>query len=310
MEFSLLTLGTASALPTAYRYPSAHILTVRGRLFLIDCGEGAQMQMRRFSVPIPRIDTIFISHLHGDHTFGLFGLISSLSMMGKESPLVIYAPQDFSRMIEFFIEYFGEGLRFPINHVVVSCKEKSLIAEFKELDVFAFPLLHRGEAYGYLFKEREPSLNVKKYLIEKENLSLYEIARLKEGLDITRENGEVLLNKDFTYLPYTPRSFAYCTDTLPLKRIAKWIDGVDILYHDSTYTLAHKSMAKANLHSTSYDAAVCAKAANAKKLLLGHFSSRYKDLSQLLSEAKEVFENSELAKEGALYPVPLNRISY
>ena len=242
MEFSFLTMGTASALPTANRYPSAHILTVRERLFLIDCGEGAQMQMRKFGVSFAKIDNIFISHLHGDHLFGLFGLLSTMAMGGRTADLHIYAPGGFGKILSFFMEQFGEGIKYNIEFHPISCKEPLQIFDSRQLEVFAFPLVHRGETYGFLFKEKEPQLNVRKHLIEPYKLSLYDIARLKEGKDIVRsasfidddgtevEYEETLKNEDFTYLPYKPRSFAYCTDTLPFKRLAGWIKGVDLIY--------------------------------------------------------------------------------
>lgn len=317
MEFSLLTLGTASALPTANRYPSAHILTVRERLFLIDCGEGTQMQLRRAGISFSKIDHIFISHLHGDHTYGLFGLLSTISMSTRVTPLYIYAPEGFKAFLDFFMTQFGEGIKYKIEHVVISCKEPVEILKTKQVTVSAFPLVHRTETYGFLFKEVEPVLNVHKHLIEPYNLSLFEIARLKEGLDIVRDASftdddgkevtykETLKNSEFTYKPYQPRSFAYCTDTMYFKRLAKWVENVDLMYHDSTYTTEFEHLAKANFHSTSAQAALCAKEANAKGLVLGHFSSRYKTLDVMLTEAKEIFPDSALAKEGTKFEVPL-----
>lgn len=319
MEFSLLTMGTASALPTANRYPSAHILTVRERLFLIDCGEGAQMQMRRYGVPISRIDNIFISHLHGDHLFGLFGLLSTLAMGGRSADLHIYAPAAIEKIMTFFMEQFGEGIKYNIQLHTISCKEPLKIYDSKQVEVFAFPLVHRGETYGFLFKEKEPQLNVHKHLIEPHNLSLYEIARLKEGEDVVRkatftdEDGEVveyeqtLLSSDFTYMPYKPRSFAYCTDTLPFKRLAGWIKGADLVYHDSTYTKEYEDLSKTTFHSTSAAAACCAKEAGAETLVLGHYSSRYKSLDGMLEEAREIFPNTHLAKEGMKFEIELKK---
>ena len=319
MEFSFLTMGTASALPTANRYPSAHILTVRERLFLIDCGEGAQMQMRKFGVSFAKIDHIFISHLHGDHLFGLFGLLSTMAMGGRTGDLHIFAPGGFDKILSFFMEQFGEGIKYNIEFHPISCKEPVQIFDSRQLEVLAFPLVHRGETYGFLFKEKEPQLNVHKHLIEPYNLSLYDIARLKEGSDIIRESSfidddgtevvyeETLKNEDFTYLPYKPRSFAYCTDTLPFKRLAGWIKGADLIYHDSTYTKEFEELAKTTLHSTSAAAACCAKEAGAGKLVLGHYSSRYKSLDTMLEEAREIFPSTELAKEGMKFEIELEK---
>ena len=314
MEFSLMTLGTASALPTANRYPSAHILTVRERFFLIDCGEGAQMQMRKAGISLGKIDNIFISHLHGDHVFGLFGLLSTLAMMGRTTPLYIHAPYQLEPTLNFFKEQFGEGIKYEIVHVPVRCKTIQKVLDLKTLEVFAFPLEHRGETYGYLFKEKTPARNIHKHLIEPYKLSLYEIARLKEGTDVVRmqeEDGieyeQVLKSDEFAYLPYTPRSFAYCSDTAPFDKLAEWVKGVDLLYHEGTFGNELKEMAQATLHSTAADAARCAKEAAVGKLVIGHYSSRYKNIDCLLAQAKEVFENTFAAKEGAVFDVPLNK---
>lgn len=309
MEFSLMTLGTASALPTANRYPSAHILKIRERLFLIDCGEAAQMQMRKSGVNIGRIDNIFVSHLHGDHIFGLYGLLSTFAMMGRMAPLYIYGPAKMDSYLQFFKENFGEGVKYEINHMAVSCREPQLIHENKNVDIYAFPLRHREETYGYLFKEKRPQLNIHKHLIEPYKLSLYEIARLKEGKEVIRENpdfpdGKEVLSPDyFTYLPFKPRSFAYCSDTAPFKALPEWVKGVDLLYHESTFTREYADLAKKTFHSTAADAAGCALKAGAGKLVLGHYSSRFKSLEPILNEAKEIFENSFLAKEGDIYEI-------
>ncbi len=313
MEFSLTTLGTASALPTANRYPSAHVLTVHERLFLIDCGEGAQMQMRKAGIPFSRIDNIFISHLHGDHIFGLFGFLSTLAMSGRRSPLYIYAPSAFDKILSFFLEQFGEGIQYGIIHNPVKCKEPLLIYDSKQVEVYAFPLVHRGETYGYLFKEKTPQRNIYKHLIEPYDLSLYEIARLKEGKDIERLLDEqsdakiTLKSEEFTYRPYKPRSFAYCSDTMSFKRLFGWIKGVDLLYHEATYGSELEALARTTFHSTARDAALCAKESGAGKLIISHFSSRYKDLNILLSEAENIFPDTYLAKEGTKFEVPLEK---
>lgn len=322
-----MTLGTASALPTANRYPSAHILTVRERLFLIDCGEGAQMQMRKAGVSIARIDNIFISHMHGDHLFGLFGLLSTLAMMGRTSPLYVYAPYRMSVVLEFFKQEFGEGIKYDIVHKPIRCKEPELILDMKHLEVYTFPLRHRGETYGFLFKEKTPQRNVHKHLIEPYKLSLYEIARLKEGQDVRRivsepeftedDNGgnaaesiefeQILKADEFTYLPYEPRAFAYCSDTAPFDELSKWIKGADLIYHEGTYGLELKEMAASTFHSTSSDAAECALKAGAGKLVIGHYSSRYKSIEPLVEQARAIFPETYPAKEGAKFDIQLQK---
>ncbi len=309
-----MTLGTASALPTANRYPSAHILTVRERLFLIDCGEGAQMQLRKAGVSIARIDNIFISHLHGDHIFGLFGLLSTLAMMGRSAPLYVYAPYRMEVILEFFKEHFGEGIKYDIIHKPVRCQEPRMILDMNNLEVYAFPLQHRGETYGYLFKEKLPQRNIHKHLIEPYKLGLYEIARLKEGENVTRtvseggiEYQQVLESDEFTYLPYQPRSFAYCSDTAPFDELADWVKGTDLLYHEATYGSELKEMATKTFHSTAEDAARCAKKAAVGKLVIGHYSSRYKSIDSLVDQAREIFADTFPAKEGTKFDIPLKK---
>lgn len=309
MKFSLTTLGTASALPTADRYPSAHILQVRERLFLIDCGEGAQMQMRRMGINFGRLDNIFISHLHGDHIFGLYGLLSTFSMMGRVAPLYLYAPGKIIQYIDFFLENFGDGVKYEIVPNIITCSEPVKIYENRVIEIFAFPLRHREETYGYLFREKTPRLNIHKHLIEPYNLTLSEIGELKDGREVVRINpeapgGKEILSPDyFTYLPFKPRSFAYCSDTAPFEKLAEWIRGVDLLYHESTFTKEYADLARRTFHSTAADAACCALKAGAGKLVLGHYSSRFKSLEPILEEAKSIFEKSYLAKEGEVYEI-------
>lgn len=302
MKFSLMTLGTASALPTASRYPSAHILTVRERLFLIDCGESAQMQIRKAGVSLAKIDNILISHLHGDHVFGLFGLLSTLGMAGRQSPLYIYAPEKLSEILDFFKKEFGEGVKYEIVLNPVKCTAPVKIYENRVMEIFAFPLRHREETYGYLFREKQPKRNIVKEAIGKYDLSLHEIARLKKGEDIDKVS-----SAEVTYIPYTPRSFAYCSDTAPFKALPEWIAGVDLLYHEATFTGEYAELAKKTFHSTAADAARCAALAGAKRLVLGHFSSRFKSAAPILKEAKAIFKESCLAKEGAIFDIPLQK---
>ena len=304
MEFSLTTLGTASALPTAYRYPSAHVVTFRERLFLIDCGEGAQMQMRRAGVPFSKIDNIFLSHLHGDHFFGLFGLLSTFGMMGRLQPLYIYAPEGFRRSLDYFLSEFGDGIKYEIRFTPVKCKEPTTIIDGKKLEIIAFPLRHRMETYGYIFREKVPQLNIYKHLIEPYKLTLREIGSFKNGEDVFREDGTLLLNKDFAYLPYSPRQIAYCSDTAPFAKLPEYVKGSDLLYHEATFGSDLKDIASMTMHSTAEQAANTAVLSGSKKLIIGHFSSRYKSPVCLLEEARKIFKESYLAEEGTKFEVP------
>ncbi|MDD2491194.1 MAG: ribonuclease Z [Bacteroidales bacterium] len=307
MNFTLTTLGTASALPTVNRYPSAHVLNVHERLFLIDCGEGCQMQLRRYGFSFLKINEIFITHVHGDHIFGLYGLLSTMSLLGRSADLYIYAPDTFSSILESLILHFGAQFKYQVIHKVVSGNLPQKIFDTKSVEVISFPLNHRTSCYGYYFKEKQPLRNVHKFLIEKYNLSLREIAILKGGTDVLRENGEVLLYDELTYTPYIPRSFAYCSDTAPFPQLEEWVRGVDLLYHEATFLVDNKKTAQLTYHSTAKNAATVAKNSGAKRLIIGHFSSRYKDLSLYEKEAKEIFSESYIAKEGIVIEIPVKK---
>ncbi len=308
MKFSFTSLGCASALPTVNRFPSAHVLNVHERLFLIDCGEGSQIQLRKYGYSFLKIRDIFISHIHGDHIFGLCGLLSSMSMMGRTADLNIYAPHNFSELLRSFIGFFGASFKYKIVHITVSGKNQSLIMESKNTQIFSFPLNHRIDCYGYLFRENEPVRNVHKHLIDPYKVTLLEIATLKAGQDVIRENEEVLLNSDFTYKPYAPRSFAYCSDTAPFELLPNYVKDVDLLYHEATFGSDMEKMAKETGHSTATQAANCAIDASAKKLLIGHFSSRYKDAIVLLDQARELFSETYIANEGMEFEIPLVKL--
>jgi len=305
MKFSFSSLGCASALPTVNRFPSAHVLNVHERLFLLDCGEGCQMQLRRYGFSILKIQNIFISHVHGDHLFGIYGLLSTMSMLGRTAPVFIYAPSEFSAILSDFLRHFGGMFKYEIIHTALKGDGLDVIFDAKNFEVLSFPLNHRIECYGFLFREKDPKRNVHKYLIEKESLTLKEIAKLKEGEDVTRDNGDILLNKEFTYMPYKPRSFAYCSDTAPFRALKDYIKDVDLLYHEATFSSDMSEMAKATMHSTASDAARTAKEANAGKLVIGHYSSRYKELLTLLKEARYLFPGTYLAEEGTEFDVPM-----
>lgn len=303
MEFSLTTLGSASAHPIVNRYPSAHVVNIHGRLFLIDAGEGVQVQLCRYGFSFAKIDNIFISHLHGDHVFGIFGLLSTMALTGRTAPLHIYAPEGFATILSFFMTQFGEGVKFEITHHPLKMKAPEPIFSTRSAEVYAFPLNHRISTFGFLFKEADPKRNIHKWKIEADNLTLREIALLKEGEDVERESGEILKNEEYTYIPYSARTMAFCSDTAPFPQLTQWLKGVDLLYHEATFGNDLKEMAKVTFHSTARDAALVAKEINAKKLVIGHYSSRYKDINLLLKEAQEVFLGTVLGKEGDKYEI-------
>ena len=307
MKFSFTSLGCSSALPTVNNYPSAHVLNVHGRLFLIDCGEGCQIQLRRYGISILKIDHIFLSHLHGDHLFGIYGLLSTMSMLGRIADLFVYAPKGFAPILKSFLQNFGDGFKYKVVHKIVQTGEKSLIFTSKNIEAYAFPLNHRIECYGYIFNEKEPKPNVYKDKIEEHNLLLSEIARLKNGEDILRDSGELLESEELTYKPYEPRTFAYCSDTAPYAGLKGYIAGADMIYHEATFASDLAGMAVATMHSTAEDAARVAVEAGVKILIMGHFSSRYPNADIFEEEARNIFKNSYIAEQGMEFEIPFEK---
>jgi ribonuclease Z len=298
MKFTFTSLGVASALPTVDRNPGAHVLNIHERLFLIDCGEGCQLNLRRNNISFLKLQNIFISHIHGDHIFGIFGLLSSMSLIGRTEDMYIYAPSAFAPILDFFIKTFGEQFKFRVVHIELKMKSPELIYDSKSIEISAFPLNHRIECFGFIFREKQPRRNIFKEMIEKYNITLAEIARLKSGEKVIREDGEQLDPEVLTYIPYKPRSFAYCSDTAPFAKLAEYVREVDLLYHEATFMEDMAKMAADTFHSTALQAARVAKDANAGKLVIGHFSSRYTDLVPLLNEARSLFPETRLAVEG------------
>ncbi len=312
MNFTLNVLGTASAKPSANRNSSAQVLDVRGRLFLIDCGEGTQRQFCRSRLSFDRIDAMFISHIHGDHIFGLFGLLSTIGLATRRSNVRIFGPQALGPVLKFYLSYFGDQVGVNIDFTPVRVKAPEMIFENRFLTVEAFPLNHRIETYGYLFREKTPQLNVRKTAIEEYGLGVAEICSLKKGEDVLRTDADGNLlqripNSEVTYLPYRPRSFAYCSDTAPFPELSGWVRGVDLLYHETTYMADMGKDAAARFHSTTFQAARCALDAGAGKLVAGHYSSRYRDTAPLLAELRSIFPNSFTAEDGDVYDIPMDR---
>lgn len=294
-------LGRASAKPTVTSHPSAQIVNVNEQYYLVDAGEGTQQQMFRRGINPLKLRAVFISHLHGDHVFGLFPLLSTMGLCGRQVPLKVFAPRPFDEMLEFHLKYFDEHLPYQVEWVEVDTTKHSCIFENKSVEVWSVPLRHKIPCAGFHFKERSPELNVHKFKIEKYSLSIAQIVAAKRGEDITLEDGTVIENSELTYLPFTPKSYAYLSDTSRSAVAARRIKGVDLLYHEATYTKEFARDAKERGHSTAADAAQIAVAAEAKALIIGHFSSRYKSPEALLAEAKEIFENTQLAEEGETY---------
>jgi len=303
MSFTVTILGSNSALPTSERYPSAQILNVSERFFLIDCGEGTQMQLRKYKVKFTRINHIFISHLHGDHIFGLIGLISTLGLLGRKNDLHLFAHADLEKLLQPQLDYFCTELPYKVVFNTINPRKQELIFEDDKVMVQTIPLKHRTPTCGFLIIEKPAPAKIHKHCIDQYSLSIAEIVKIKNGCDLQLDNGQIIPNSELVEPTPKTHSYAYCSDTKYFEGLAPMIEGVDLLYHESTFTSENEDLAKKTTHSTAAQAAKTALAANAKQLIIGHFSSRYKDLNPYLTEAQELFPNTALAIEGRTFDV-------
>ncbi len=303
MPFDLTILGSSSAIPTSERYPTAQVLNVLGRFFLIDCGEGTQIQIRRQKIGFGKIKHIFISHLHGDHYYGLIGLISTLNLLGLQNDIHIYSASELKNLIQPQLDFIKGDMQFKIIFHPLNFKKPQKIYSDKRVEVFSFPLKHSVPVCGFLFKEIQKQANIKKEYVKKFNIPVVQIKAIKAGADFQTEEGKTISNSELTIPPAPPRSYAFCTDTALYPPAAEFIKGADLLYHESTFTEELRDWADRTNHSTALDAAKMAKMAQVKKLLLGHFSNRYKDESVFTEEAKTIFKNAESVVEGQTYKI-------
>ncbi len=303
LSFTITILGSSSAKPTPDRHHSAQIVNIHEQYYLVDAGEAVQQQMFRYGINPLKIRGVFISHLHGDHVYGLFPLLSTMGLYGRETSLKIYAPAPFGDILAGYQKYFGGELPYPLEWVEVDTTKHQVIFENRSVEVLSLPLRHRLPTSGYLFREKQPPLNVNKFKIEKYSLGIAQITAAKRGEDVTLSNGEVILNSELTYIPYSARSYAYVSDTNYSAKIGELCRGVDVIYHEATYLDIERKTAKERGHSTALEAAKCATKAETKQLIIGHFSTRYKDLTPLLDQARQGFANSELAIEGRTFEI-------
>lgn len=301
--FKVHILGCGSALPTLQHNASSQIVELREKLFMIDCGEGTQIQLRRSRIHFSKIIAVFISHLHGDHCFGLPGMISTFGMTGRTAPLHIYAPAAFEPILEQTLSFFCQGLEFKVVFHAVDTTQNKVVYEDRSLTVETIPLQHRIDCCGYLFREKPILPHIRRDMIDFYNIPISQINNIKAGADWVTAEGEVIANSRLTTPAEPARSYAYCSDTRYIKTLHELVKGVSTLYHESTYSAEDAERARIYWHSTSQDAAKVARDASVGKLLLGHFSARYNNESQLLDEAKEIFPNSYLTCEGATFDI-------
>lgn len=303
MNNTITILGCGSALPTRINYPSSQLLELRDKQFLIDCGEGCQIRMRQYAVKTNRLNHIFISHLHGDHCFGLIGLLSSFGMLDRTADMHIHAHPDLEKILRAQLDYFCEGMSYKVFFDPINPSRHELVYEDRSVEVYSIPLKHRVPCCGYLFAEKERERHIIREMIDAYQVPVREIARIKQGADFVTEDGRVISNERLT-TPASPAiRYAYCSDTAYSEKIIPWIEGVDCLYHEATFDSSLLPRAKETMHSTALQAAEIARMARVRQLIIGHFSARYTNQQLLLDEARSVFEATTLAKDGGVYKI-------
>ncbi|HAX95858.1 MAG TPA: ribonuclease Z [Prolixibacteraceae bacterium] len=309
MSFKLTVLGSGSALPTSEKFPTAHVLNVHERFFLIDCGEGTQIQLRRYRISIAKIKHIFISHLHGDHFYGLIGLISTRNLLGIKSDLHIYAHSEIKRLLDPQINFMKGELGYNILFHPLNFKAAQVIFSDKKVEVTSFPLRHSIPVCGFLFQEKQALPNLRKDMIEQLDIPIRDRQSIKEGGGFTDSDGHFYEHLELTIPPVTSRSYAYCTDTTPFEPALEFITGASILYHEATFQSDMEEWAAKTFHSTAQQAGMIARRAGVKQLLIGHFSNRYDSDESFLDEARREFKETYLAREGKTYRIEENRSS-
>jgi ribonuclease Z len=297
----LTILGCHSATPRYTAHPTAQVLEMRGHLFLIDCGEGTQVQLRRYKIKFARIKHVFISHLHGDHFFGLIGLISTFRLLGREAELNIYGPKGIKEAIVLQLKLGNSWTNFPLLFHELDSKEPQLIFEDQKLTVETIPLNHRVYTNGFLFKEKSNQRKLNIDAAVKANVDKSYYQKIKQGYDIINEDGIKISNEKLTLDPEPPKSYAFCSDTVYYPEIIPQIKNTTVLYHESTFLKEHSHLCVPTKHSTAAEAGVIARDANVNTLILGHYSGRYLDLELFRKEAKENFNNVELAEDGKIF---------
>ena len=297
-KFDIHILGCGAALPTPRRLSSSQIINIREKLFMLDCAEGVQMALRRSHLPFSHLQAIFLTHLHGDHTFGLIGLLSTFGLLGRAQDLHIYGPQDLQRIFQPPIDYFCADSPYKIILHEIDAKTSQVIYEDRSVSISTLPLSHRVPCCGYLFREKPTPRHIVRDMIDAYHIPISQINNIKAGMDWTTEDGTFIPNERLTTPSDPVRSYAYCTDTTYRPQLAELIHGITCLYHEATFAQEHALLAKKTFHSTAAQAAQIAHDAQVERLILGHFSSRYQTEEILLQEAQAVFLNTLLAEDG------------
>ena len=296
--FEIHILGCGSALPTTRHNASSQVIRIGNKQFMIDCGEGTQLQLRRNHIHFSFINHIFISHLHGDHSFGLIGLISTFGLLGRTAPLHIYADAMLEKVMKPQLDFYCKDIKYPLFFHSIDASKHSVIYEDNTITVETLPLNHRMPCCGFLFREKPKRRHLIGDVANFYNIPIYQRQSIKDGADYTTPDGTVIPNSKLTREADPARRYAYCSDTRPCPQICGYLKDVDLLYHEATFAESEKERAKVTHHSTAKEAAEIALTAGVKRLLLGHYSSRYDDEKQLLSEASEIFPVTECANEG------------
>ena len=302
-DFKVHVLGCGSARPTMRHYASSQVVEIRGKMFLVDCGEGTQMLLMRARINFNKIKGVFVSHLHGDHCFGLIGLISSFGLLGRKAPLLVCAPAQFESLFHEMMKMFCGGLDYEVMFRPLDATRQQLVYDDRTLSVVTLPLEHRVPCCGFLFKEKPTLPHIRRDMIDFYGIPVSQINNIKQGADWVTEDGEVVPNSLLVTPADAPRSFAYCSDTRYIPTLYRQIEGVSLLYHESTYEKTYAALAGVYYHSTAAEAATVARDAQARQLMIGHFSSRYNDEQPLLDEAKSIFPNTILAQEGLVVDI-------
>ena len=294
----LTILGCYSATPRPKTHPTSQILSIKNHLFLIDCGEGTQVQLRRYKAKFSRIKHVFISHLHGDHYFGLIGLISTFMLLGREAELNIYGPKGIKEVMLLQLKLGKAWFNYPLKFHELESKESEIIFEDDKVTVLTVPLKHRIYTNGFVFKEKIGERKIDIKAVKNHNVDISYLQKIKQGSDVENNEGKLILNKQITLDPEKPKSYAFCSDTQYYPACIPLIKNVTALYHESSFLDEHRHLCEKTRHSTARQAALIAKEATVERLILGHYSTRYSSIEEFKTEAKQVFDNVELAEDG------------